>query len=199
MKFFMPVLLAAIFLVGCERLEGQLNISKDLKLVNSKGDTHLLKVGSYSADLRESTFGKKIILRLNNDSDEKFHFAIPSGTKIPDNGTFRLSSAQIGQKVDLSGSVRTTSSDSPIREDYESCTYNEPYTVCSPSGPYGQVICQTYMRTVYGQQWTRYFDRTTTQDVLLSIASAGSTEESAQFSGATSWGQRVIVNQMPCR
>lgn len=199
MKIYMSVLLAAILLVGCERLEGQLNITKDLKLVNSSGDTHLLKVGTYSADLRESTFGKKIILRLNNDSDEKFNFAIPEGTNIPNNGTFKLTSAQIGQKVDLTGTVKTASTDSAMREANLSCTYSEPYTVCQPTGPYGQVICQTYMRTVYGTQWTRYFDRTTTQDILLSIAAVGAAEESAQFQGNASWTQQVIVNQMPCR
>jgi len=198
MKFLMPVILAALVLVGCDRLEGQLNITKDLKLENSKGDTHLLKVGTYSADLRKSTFGKKIILRLNNDADEKFNFTIPKGT-IPNNGSFKLSSSQIDQKVDLSGTVSTVSTDSPIREAVQSCTYTEPYTVCQPTGPQGQVACSTYMRTVYGSQWTRYYDRSSTQNITLSIAAAGSSEESAQFLGNASWVERIIVNQMPCR
>lgn len=200
MKYLMPVLLAAAFLlVGCERLEGQLNIAKDIKLVNSKGDTHLLRVGTYSADLRTSTFGKKIVLRLNNDSDEKFNFLIPEGTKIPNNGTFKLTSAQIGQKVDLLGTVKTVSTDGPVREAVQQCTYTEPVTVCVPTGPNGQVSCSTQMRTVYGQQWTRYYDRSNHQDVLLSIAAAGSAEESAQFTGANSWVDRIVISQMPCR
>lgn len=199
MKLLMPVLLAAAFLfVGCERLEGQLNITKDLKLVNSKGDTHLLRVGTYSADLRQSTFGKKIVLRLNNDSDEKFNFLIPEGSQIPSNGTFKYTSAQIGQKVDLTGTVKTVSTDGPVRDEVLQCTYTEPVNVCYP-GPQGQPICSTQMRTVYGTQWTRYFDRSVHQDVVLSIAVAGTADESAQFTGNASWFDRVIVNQMPCR
>lgn len=200
MKYLMPVLLAAAFLlVGCERLEGQLNITKDLKLVNSRGDTHLLRVGTYSADLRTSTFGKKIVLRLNNDADEKFNFLIPEGTKIPNNGSFKLTSAQIGQKVDLLGTVKTVSTDGPVREAVQQCTYTEPVTVCVPTGPNGQVSCSTQMRTVYGQQWMRYYDRTNHQDVVLSIAAAGAAEESAQFTGANSWVDRIVLSQMPCR
>jgi hypothetical protein len=199
MKLLLPTLIAAALLViGCDRLEGQLNISKDLKLVNSKGDTHLLRVGTYSADLRQSTFGKKIVLRLNNDADEKFNFSIP-GSQIPSNGTFKYSAAQIGQNVDLTGTVKTVSSDGPVREDVQQCTYSEPVTVCYPTGPQGQVSCSTQMRTVYGQQWTRYYDRSNHQDVVLSIAAAGTTDESAQFSGNTSWIDRVVISQMPCR
>lgn len=195
----MPVLLVAAFLfVGCERIEGQLNITKDLKLVNSKGDTHLLRVGTYSADLRQSTFGKKIVLRLNNDADEKFNFLIPEGSQIPNNGTFKYTAAQIGQKVDLTGTVRTVSTDGPVREAVQQCTYTEPVTVCYP-GPQGQQICSTQMRTVYGQQWMRYYDRTSHQDVLLSIAAAGSADESAQFTGNASWVDRIVISQMPCR
>ncbi len=199
MKFLFTVLLAAVFFVGCERIEGQLNVTKDLKLVNSNGDTHLLRVGTYSADLRESTFGKKIVLRLNNDANEKFHFLIPGNTSIPDNGTFKLSSSQIGQNVDLAGEVRTSSVDSNPQQMYQACTYNEPYTVCQPAGPNGQEICQTYYRTVYGSQWIQFIDRTTHQDVRLSIAAKGDTSESAQFSGNASWIQRIILNQSFCR
>jgi hypothetical protein len=195
----MPVMIAAFLMVGCERLSGQLNISKDLKLVNSKGDTHLLRVGTYTADLRQSTFGKKIVLRLNEDADEKFNFAIPKGTKIPNNGTFSLKSNQIGQKVDLKGTVATTHVDSPEREGYQSCTYSEPYTVCQPAGPYGQMQCQTYMRTIYGQQWVRSFDRTTHQDITLDITPVSAKESSGQFTGNASWVEQIVVNQTNCR
>ncbi|MBP9681609.1 MAG: hypothetical protein KBD76_09405 [Bacteriovorax sp.] len=197
MKFLMPLVLAAFLLVGCDRLEGQLNITKDLKLVNSKGNTHLLRVGTYSADLRQSTFGKKIVLRLNNDSDEKFHFLIP-GKQLPSNGTFKFTAAQIGQNVDLTGTVKTVYTDSSMRDGFQQCTYMRPETVCQPSGPTGGVVCHTEMRTVYGSQRIRYYDRTTTQDVTLSIAAAGATEESAQFAGGATWIERIIVNQTAC-
>ncbi len=195
----MALLLTALFLVSCDRLEGQLNITKELSLVNSKGDSHLLKIGTYSADLRESTFGKKIVLRLKNDADEKFNFTIPNGSKIPTNGTFKLFANDIGQNVDLAGIVSTTYIDSETREAYQSCSYTEPYTVCAPTGPNGQVSCQTGMRTVYGTQWTRFFDRTTQQNINMSILVANSSEESAQFLGSAAFVQRIIVSQTACR
>ena len=199
MKFFMPFACAALLLVGCDRIDGQLNITKDFSLVNSSGKSHELSVGTYTADLRQSLFGKKIVLRLNNDSNEKFNFTIPSGKSLPDNGTFKLTSSQIGQNVDLAGTVKTVSTDSQANESYQSCSYTEPYTVCQPTGPRGQVICSTYIRTVLGTQWVRYFDRTSTQDILLSISAVKEASESAQFTGSASWTQRIIVNQSLCR
>lgn len=195
MKFFMPVMLAAILLVGCEKIEGQLNITKDLKLVNSKGDTHLLRVGTYSADIKANT-SKKITLRLNNDSDEKFVFS--HNGNIPDNGSFSISSRVSGQPVDLSGDVRTISTNSEVRETTQSCTYQAPVQVCYPA-PQGGMNCQIQYRTVNGYQWIRYYDRQTSKNVNLSVKVSSAADESADFHGDITFIERVIMNQSNCR
>ncbi|MFA6236004.1 MAG: hypothetical protein WC635_01650 [Bacteriovorax sp.] len=196
MKILLPVLMTAFLLVGCEKIEGQLNITKELSLKNSKGDMHLLNVGTYSADLKAKS-NKKITLRLNNDADEKFEFKFEGN--IPENGAFNVPSKVSGQPVDLSGSISTTVSNSDVREGSESCTYQVQETVCYPSGPYGQMSCHVQYRTVYGIQWVRFYDRMTVKNVHMSVKAANATVESADFHGNISSAERVILAQTGCR
>jgi hypothetical protein len=195
-KLLLP-LMAIFLLVGCEKIEGQLNISKDVKLFNSDRAARVLRVGTYSADIKANT-SKKITLRLNNDSDEKYIFNLPEGSKIPANGNFSFKPKEIGQPVNLSGSVATIVSNSDRIQSWKSCTYTEYYSVCTP-GPGGSPICSTYPRIIQGQKLVTYFDRRTDKDVNLSIAAEGSLDEVAQFQGDISWIDRIIVRETSCR
>lgn len=195
MKILMTVLLAAFLMTGCEKIEGQLNITKELKLKNSKGDTHLLRVGAYSADIKANT-SKKITLRLNNDSDEKFIFNHTGN--IPDNGSFSVPSRISGQAVDLSGSVATNVLNSATRETTESCTYQEPVQVCYPM-PRGGMSCSIQYRTVYGSRWIRFYDRQITKNVSLSVKALNESDDSADFHGDISFDERIVINQSNCR
>jgi hypothetical protein len=196
MKFLMPLALTALVLVGCDRIEGQLNVSKDVKLVTTKGVGRLVRVGTYDADIKANT-KKKITLRLNNDSDEKYEFNIPNGT-IPSNGTFAYKSSTVGQPVDLSGVVATTVTDGQRQQTTQSCQWQEPVQQCFPI-PQGGMQCQIVYQTRFGMQWIQYYDSTTVKDITLSIAAAGSTEESAQFLGHATWVDRIILSQSMCR
>jgi hypothetical protein len=196
MKHLLPLFAAILLFTGCEKIEGQLNISNDVKLVSSKGETRTLRVGTYSADIKANT-SKKITLRLNNDGDEKYVFNVPNGS-LPTNGSFNYKSAIVGQPVDLSGTVATKTTESGRRQTSESCYYQEPVQVCYPTGN-GGMACSVQYRTVMGTRFTEYFDRTVSKDVNLSIAAANTTAEVAQFQGATTWTERVIVTQYSCR
>lgn len=195
MKFLAPLVLFALLFSACEKIEGQLNVTREFKLKNSKGDTHLIRVGTYSADIKPKT-KDKITLRLNNDSDEKFIFRHEGN--IPDNGTFTIPSSVSGQPVDLNGSVVTTVSNSEIRETVESCTYTEPVQVCYPA-PQGGVNCTIQHRTVYGRQWIQYYDRQTFKNVHLNVMSSGSSLNSADFHGDIAYSDRIILRQSMCR
>lgn len=196
MKTLLPLIVAAALFAGCERIEGQLNVSKDVKLVNSRGNTRTIRVGTYSADIKANT-KKKITLRLNNEGDEKYEFNIPNGS-IPTNGSFSYKSAVVGQPVDLSGTVATRVSDSGSRQTTESCQYQTPVQSCQPL-PTGGMSCSTHMETRYGTRWIQYFDRTTDKDVALSIAAVNTSEEAAQFAGHATWVERIITNATQCR
>lgn len=194
MKFLTPVLLAAFLLVGCEKIEGQLNITKAFKLKNSKGDTHLLSVGTYSADVDGTS--KKMTLRLNNDSDEKFVFN--HNGNIPENGSFSISSKVSGQPVDLSGTVNTVVRNSEVRQRNEACTYQRAVQVCYPN-PRGGTNCTIQYQTYYGTKWVNYYDRQTDKAVSLNVAAVGEAAASADFHGDISFVQSVIVSDSGCR
>ncbi len=200
MKQMLPVLLgvfSVFFFSGCERIEGQLNISNDVKLVNSKGNTRTLKVGTYTADIKANT-KKKITLRLNNDGDEKYIFNVPDNS-IPANGTFTVKSNVVGQPVDLTGTVVTNVTNSDRRQGYESCQYQEYVQVCYPTGPNGQVACSVQMQTRFGTKWVTFYDRRTEKDITLSIMAKNATVESAQFVGDVVWVDRIVLNESQCR
>lgn len=198
MKTIMSFVALSLLVVACNKLEGQLNVTSEFKLKNSKGDTRTIAVGNYNADLDKKTLSKKIVLRLSDDSDQKFEFKIPDGAKIPSNGNFSLKSGDIGQAVDLNGLVNTKVTRSDIKNEFRPCTYQEPYTVCSPSGPNGQTICQTYMRTVNGSQWVRYYDEYVDQHISMAIVPVGATATAAEFSGSLSTVRQVITDQSMC-
>lgn len=197
MKSLLPILAAALIFVGCEKIEGQLNVSKDVKLVTSKGENRTLRVGTYSADIKANT-KKKITLRLNNDADEKFIFTLPEGSRIPANGPFAFRASDVNQPVDISGTVQTRVTDGPVREMNESCTYIEPVQVCYPT-PNGGMNCSIQNRTVFGYKWIRFFDRRTDKDLSLSIAEMNVAGEAAQFTGDVAWIERIVLRESQCR
>lgn len=198
MKYLLPVMLLAALVSGCKtRVDGQLNVTKDIKLRAFSGDKHLIRVGTYTADLSPNG-SEKIALRINNDKDERFNFAIPSGSKLPENGTVNFTAAQVGQAADINLTVVTSSSNGPINEAYSSCTYQAPVQVCYPL-PTGGVNCTIQYQTVFGQQWERFYDRTTDKNVTLNLSEPAATEVSAQFLGNAISVQRVVISQMPCR
>ncbi|MBC7713197.1 MAG: hypothetical protein H7177_07655 [Rhizobacter sp.] len=196
MKNLMPLIFAAVLLAGCDKIEGQLNVTKDVKLVTTKGVARNVRAGTYDADIKANT-KKKITLRLNNDGDEKYEFNIPDGS-IPSNGSFSYKSSTVGQPVDLTGTVATTTTDGQRQQTTQSCQYQEVVQQCTPL-PQGGVQCYPVYQTRYGYQWITYYDRTTVKDVTLSIAAAGTSEESAQFLGHANWIDRIVLNQTQCR
>jgi hypothetical protein len=198
MKYLVPVMLIAILVSGCNsRIDGQLNVTKDIKLRVFSGDKHLLRVGTYTADLSPNG-SSKIALRINNDNDERSNFAIPEGSKIPDNGTVSFTAAQVGQAADVVVTVATTANIGPTQEGYISCTYQMPTQVCYPI-PGGGMNCSIQYQTVFGQQWQRFYDRTIDKNLSLKISEPASTEVSAEFIGNSSVSERVVISDSPCR
>ncbi len=198
MKYLVSILMATALLSGCKtRVEGQLNVTKDIKLRAFSGEKHNIAVGTYTADLSPNG-SERIALRLNNDKNERFNFAIPSDVKIPDNGTLNLTSAQVNQAADVNINVVTVVTKSDIREEMTSCTYQMPVQRCYPT-PGGGVQCSIYYETVFGQQWERFYNVITTKDLTLNLSEPAATESSAQFIGSSQTFRRVILGQSPCR
>ncbi len=196
MKTLLPLVAAAILFAGCEKIEGQLNVNKDVKIKTTKGVLRTVRVGTYSADIKANT-KKKITLRLNNDSDEKYEFNVPDGS-IPSNGSFAYNSNTVGQPVDLKGTVATVVTDSERRQTTESCQYQEPVQVCYPV-PNGGVACSIQYQTRFGTRWIQYYDRKTDKDVSLTISAANTNDEAATFQGDVTWVERIVLSSTQCR
>lgn len=197
MKYLLLSLALGAVLTGCNQVDGQLNVTEVLSLKNESGTLNKIEPGTYTANISTSMLGKRIKLQLNKNSDEIYDFKIPSGTKLPTNGDFTLSSSDIGQAVDLKGTVETKSSDSETKEAYTQCTYSEPYTVCS-GGPNGQPICTVAYRTVFGSQWEKYHDHFVDQHLTLNVIPTNAKTSSAEFTGELNTVQRIVEMQSGC-
>lgn len=197
MKYLLLTLALGACLTGCNQVDGQLNVTDALTLKNESGSAKKIEPGTYTANLSTSLFGKRIKLQLNKSNDEIYDFKIPDGTKLPTNGEFTLKSSDIGQAVDLKGTVETKTTDSESKEAYSSCTYSEPYTVCS-SGPNGAPICSVAYRTVFGSQWERYHDHFVDQHLTMNVIPSDAKTSAAEFTGELNTVQRVVEMQSGC-
>jgi hypothetical protein len=194
MKLLLLVMFVALFLVSCEKIEGHLNVNRELALVNSKGMTHLLRAGTYTADVSTQS-SRKFTLRLNNDSDERFFFK--HAENIPDNGSFSIDSNSSGQPVDLKGEVSTVVKNSDYKSEFLTCSYRTAVQVCSPS-PRGGMECRIEYRIIYGHQWVTYYIKETNRHVEMDISAANSSEVAADFRGDIRFFDRIITNEARC-
>jgi hypothetical protein len=193
MKRLIGIVSLLALMVSCDRIEGELQLSQEILLKNSRGVTRTIAPNTYQADIRLQS-QKQITLRLG--SNDQYIFNVPR--KIPANGDFAFSSVQVGQPVDLTGTVRTIITRSETYQDWEMCSYTEWRTFCQP-GPNGSRVCQNIPYTRQGREYVRFYIETTDRDVTLQIRPAGNSEIAGDFSGDASYRQRVYIERWPCR
>ncbi|GAB4014026.1 MAG: hypothetical protein Fur0010_11550 [Bdellovibrio sp.] len=192
MKFFVSLLSLAI-LVSCQDIKGNLEVSKNLTLQSQNGAEQIIE-GKYSGSVKFTK--KKMVLTLDQMGDSEFTFKIPKGTDIPDNGTISLSADEVGQPYDVSGVVATKITRGDIEESWESCTYQQPYTVCRTDAR-GNRTCWTEYRTVFGRQYVRYYMETVDKDFNMSLLDAG--DSVAVFAGKDIARYRRDIYSDQCR
>lgn len=169
MKRLAFVLVGLLALTGCKYdINGVLNVNDKLKL-----DGVTYNPGSYnsSVSIKRTTFSGryKIELEINDHNGKNTHkFKAAKGVSIPENGEINVTPSQLGAKYGLSGDITTNYNDSGRRRSYESCTYQEPYTVCQTDHR-GVTVCSTHYRTVYGHRDVEYFMRTKDQNLFISL------------------------------
>lgn len=197
MKKLIGLLSLALLVVACDRIEGTLKLDEAVTLTNTKGVKKSIAVNSYNADIKLKS-KKSITLRLSNDSDDKFEFKIPSGKTIPSNGPFAFTSKEVGQPVDLEGTVKTIVTRSDTYSGWEMCQYTDYQTVCH-AGPDGKPICTTVPVQRNGQEFVRYYVETVEKDVLMTIKNPGSANAAGDFIGDIAYSQRVYTSRSGCR
>lgn len=171
------LLIMALFFVSCETINGNFTASETLSL--KKGSDRVnVPAGNYKASLRVTT--KKVKLDIGDGNKYKFRIdpdAIPRR-----NGSVFFSAAEVEQPYDVSTTVRSTVSESDSRAGSESCSYQQPYTVCYPDNR-GRSRCYTEYRTVYGYRQVQYRVRTTDKSLNINLLSPGTEMAVANFEG----------------
>lgn len=182
MKKLLLLSVSLFVLTGCKySIDGVLNVTDSINLDNQE-----YAPGSYdtSVSIKRTTFSRryKITMKVDSHQGEVTHtFKAPKGATIPENGRVSFTAEQLKENYGLNGEVSTVySDDTRRRRTYESCTYQEPYTVCRTDAR-GRTYCHTEYRTRFGQREVEYFLRTKEQDLNFDLMSK--TKSMASFEG----------------
>jgi hypothetical protein len=184
-------IMMALLMVSCETLTGQLTVSEDLTF----RDGTAVSAGTYKATVK----AKRRSLTLGLPSEVSVKFKIPKGTDLPSrNGNISLSSADLKQPYDIQGRMKTETTNSDSRRDYERCSYQRPYTVCQTDRR-GRTTCYTRYQTVYGYRDVQYRVRTDHKYLSVSLLSPGTNVSNGQFEGEDISKYRVYEWTNVCR
>lgn len=184
-------IMVALLMVSCETLTGNLSVSNELKFA----DGTVVAAGSYQATIKP----KRRSLTLGLPSDISAKFKIPKGTDLPSrNGNISLESSEVKQPYDIEGRMKTNTTESDSRRDFERCTYQVPHTVCRTDDR-GRTRCYTQYRSVNGWRDVQYRVRTDSKYLSVSLLTPGTNVSNAQFEGTDVTNYRVYEFSGQCR
>lgn len=186
-------LLSIFLLVSCNAINGNFTAQNNISLESQNGVEQIL-AGQYKGKV-EFPSKKRMILKLDGN-DSEFTFKIPKDTPLPDNGNVTLSRDQVQQPYDVTGTVATAVTRGNIQENWQSCSYQRPYTVCRTDSR-GNRTCWTEYRTEFGQQYVRYYMETIAKDFTFSLLDGGVSQ--GQFIGQDVSRYRRDIYAGDCR
>ncbi len=188
-----------LLLTACDPFEGLLTVNQPLSVKNTEKDqvtTVVVPEGQQNAKLE---FPAKDQIRITlkiNDKKVKLNLQLPKKLSIPDHGSFSIPAKDLGQDFAAQGAADTRVTDSGIMGNYESCTYQRPVTVCHIVN--GNKVCRTEWQTVYGRQYTEFFDRHTDQQITVNFLNEATNQTLANFNGGRSYTERIIRYKGQC-
>jgi hypothetical protein len=197
MKFH-HIVLALLFLVSCQSqiFQGTLEVSQDLKLGNET-----IQVGEYST--RISITGKRKLEIKVIDGTKKTTVEVRTKDDIKTyikNDMINIPAKRSNQDFDIAGTFIANSVMGQKKRDYESCTYQEPYTVCVPNGRRGGVSCHTEYRTRNGYRDVEFKLKTTTTDMKVAMHAPNDPNNYyADYEGVNVMKQRIYSYEGFCR
>jgi hypothetical protein len=140
-----------VALSGCNPISGQLAVNDTTALQGTRtvGDDcsfealpvdcsqiatagkQTIAPGTYQAEVDIASKSAVNVTLTDGDVAREFEFRIPDGFSIPrENGRFALRAQDVGQPVNLAGDVVTTRALSPMRSEWESCSYTVERLLC---------------------------------------------------------------------
>ena len=179
------LLIMALFFVSCETINGNFTVTDTLSL-NKGADQVKIPAGNYKASIRVTT--RKVKLDIGDGNKYKFRIdpdAIPRR-----NGTVFFPATEVEQPYDVSTTVSSTVTETDSRAGNESCSYQQPYTVCYPDDR-GRSRCYTEYRTVYGYRNVQYRVRTTDKSLNINLLAPGTELTMANFEGRDVKRERI--------
>ena len=186
----MIVILSAFAFVGCEDIDGQLQVFEKFN-VNTKNGVRVTEIGNFetSLDIKRD----RIVASIKSSSGKtKVTFMVPGNLRLPANGDFEITSADSCQPFDMTGINKTVESKSKTKSEYQDCIYEGWDVICSPQG------CTQVPVRRWGRQYTKYYARTVKQDLIMNAMSASADLVAATFTGAASRSEKIIVEQDQC-
>lgn len=204
------IISSLLFLTACDPFEGIISVKQAMSVKSTEKSPWCspddpmacdqivnvaVPVGDYGAKL-EFVSRDQIQINLKiNGKKKQLNLDLPKKLNVPNNGTFEISAADLGQNFSAQGGAATNITDSEIRTGYESCTYQRRETVCYPVN--NQVVCREELRTVYGQQYVEYFDRRTDQRINMNFIDSQNALL-ADFNGQRSSTERIYRYKAQC-
>ena len=186
-----------LLLTACnDPFDGVLSVKQPMNVLSNKKAVYV-PAGDSSARL-EFASKTKINLTLEAAGKKtKLVLETPNKLNFPEDGNFSFTAAELNQNFGATGGVARTVTMGDTVRGYEQCQYQRPETVCYPAGNHGEVQCRTEYRTVWGQQYVEYNDRTTHQDLTVNFVSPAGALYAA-FTGNRSYSERIYRVQDRC-
>ncbi|WP_127713985.1 hypothetical protein [Halobacteriovorax sp. HLS] len=195
MKKLLILISALALFTSCDTLTGNFSALDNISLKDSKGKTVVIEQGSYLESKVKLKSKKRIRLIVEGIT---YEFKIPRGVKIPtDNGQINLTSAQVNQPYDIAGDIRTEVEHGDTIRDRESCTWDEPYTVCEVDAN-GRRVCRTQYRRRNGWKDVQFHYDIISKYLEVSFLVPGSETIVADFDGDERYYQKVYEYEGRC-
>lgn len=202
--------LSMLGLTACDPFEGLLQVQHDFVIKSTEtqpgcgydGNTFgcdqivnvAVPVGGHSSKL-EFVGKDQIQITMKINGKKKYvKMFLPKKLDIPSqNGSFAISSADLGQDFSADGGIATNVTDSEPYRGNESCSYTRHEQVCQIVN--NQYVCHDEIRTIYGQQYVEYFNRSTVQNINVNFVK---NIVLSTFNGSRSSSEKIYTFKGQC-
>lgn len=189
MKKIALVLMAFIFVTGCEDMSGLLKVSEKFSvLVN--GRSKVIPEGTHNTKLDFERERITATIEVNGRNIQVL-ILLPNTVSLPENGPFVIKSEQSGQPFDIKGQIQTTITRSDLKTDRETCEYRSQEPVCDQYG------CTIRDVTKWGWRDIEYFEETTDKQLFFNTLSQSGVAQS-RFDGASKTTTRRMTFEGQC-
>jgi hypothetical protein len=195
MKKIASILLMGVSLVGCNAIDGTLNVQHSFQMVNKKRDVVTIPAGSFHSKLKYSPRDREMEIKIKGASrqSQTLVVKVPSHVAVPEtSGTFYVRGYEVSQRFDMGGSVNTNVNTTGPYSGWESCSYTTTEWQCVNGNCHNVTVSRT------GQQQVRYREQTTTKSVQIAFSEPSSGGQYATFFGQDTNSDRIYEYKGRC-